>query len=75
MKSTVRLKVHNSPGVTGLGIYAIVLGAATQDMWTWRGSLTSLATAVLPPTSAAGTIVIGSVAGLQLLKGLTHVYA
>jgi uroporphyrin-III C-methyltransferase / precorrin-2 dehydrogenase / sirohydrochlorin ferrochelatase len=54
---------------------AIVLGAATPDMWTWRGSLTSLATAILPPTSAAGTIVIGSVAGLQLLKGLTHVYA
>jgi uroporphyrin-III C-methyltransferase / precorrin-2 dehydrogenase / sirohydrochlorin ferrochelatase len=54
---------------------AIVLGAATPDMWTWRGSLSDLVTAVLPPTSAAGTLVIGGVAGLQLLKDLKHVYA
>jgi len=51
---------------------AIVLGAATPDMSTWRGSLADLATAVIPPTSAAGTLVIGSVAALQLVKGLAH---
>jgi len=54
---------------------AIVLGAATPDLWTWRGSLSALGAAVLPPTAAAGTLVIGAVAGLQLLKDLKHVYA
>lgn len=54
---------------------AIVLGAATDAMWTWRGALRDLATASLPSSSAAGTIVIGEVAALHLLKGLDHVYA
>lgn len=54
---------------------AIVLGAATPEMWTWRGALSDLLSVDLPPTSAAGTLVIGGVAGLQLLKGLEHVYA
>ena len=54
---------------------AIVLGAATPEMWTWRGALSDLMTATLPATAAAGTLVVGGVAGLQLLKGLQHVYA
>jgi len=45
---------------------AIVLGAATPEMWTWRGRLTDLATSPLPDSSAAGTIVVGGVAGLPI---------
>ncbi len=45
---------------------AIVLGAATPEMWTWRGRLTDLATSPLPDSSAAGTIVVGGVAGLAI---------
>ena len=45
---------------------AIVLGAATDAMWTWRGPLRAWADAVLPPTSAPGTLVIGEVAGLPI---------
>ena len=45
---------------------AIVLGAATPQMWTWRGRLADLATSPLPASSAAGTIVVGGVAGLPI---------
>jgi len=45
---------------------AIVLGAATPEMWTWRGRLADLATSLLPESSAAGTIVVGGVAGLPI---------
>jgi len=45
---------------------AIVIGAATPGMWTWRGELSSLSSATLPSTSAPGTIVIGDVAGLPI---------
>ena len=45
---------------------AIVLGAATPEMWTWRGRLADLATSTLPESSAAGTIVVGGVAGLPI---------
>lgn len=45
---------------------AIVVGAATPDMWTWRGALSALPAASLPATSAPGTIVIGDVAGLPI---------
>ena len=45
---------------------AIVLGAGTPEMWTWRGPLARLATTVIPESSAAGTIVIGDVAALPL---------
>jgi len=45
---------------------AIVLGAATPEMWTWRGRLADLATSPLPASSAAGTIVVGGVAGLPI---------
>lgn len=43
---------------------ALVLGAATPDMWTWRGTLAALS--VVEPGSAPGTIVIGDVAGLPI---------
>jgi uroporphyrin-III C-methyltransferase/precorrin-2 dehydrogenase/sirohydrochlorin ferrochelatase len=45
---------------------AIVLGAATPEMWTWRGRLADLGTSPLPDSSAAGTIVVGAVAGLPI---------
>lgn len=45
---------------------AIVLGAATPEMQTWRGSLSDLLTAALPESSAAGTIVFGDVAALPI---------
>lgn len=45
---------------------AIVIGAATPDMWTWRGELSSLPAATLPASAAPGTIVIGDVAGLPI---------
>lgn len=45
---------------------AIVTGAATPDMWTWRGELSELASAPLPASNAAGTIVIGDVAALPI---------
>jgi uroporphyrin-III C-methyltransferase/precorrin-2 dehydrogenase/sirohydrochlorin ferrochelatase len=45
---------------------AIVIGAATAGMWTWRGALSALPSAALPPTSAPGTIVIGDVAALPI---------
>lgn len=45
---------------------AIVLGAATPDMCTWRGALETLAAVELPDTGAPGTIVVGAVAALAL---------
>ena len=45
---------------------AIVIGAATNEMWTWRGRLSNLPAAVLPASSAPGTLVIGDVAGLPI---------
>lgn len=45
---------------------AIVIGAATNEMWTWRGPLSNLPVAVLPASSAPGTLVIGDVAGLPI---------
>ena len=45
---------------------AIIFGAATPDMQTWRGPLSDLASVVASATSAAGTIVIGDVAALPL---------
>jgi uroporphyrin-III C-methyltransferase/precorrin-2 dehydrogenase/sirohydrochlorin ferrochelatase len=45
---------------------ALVFGAATPEMWTWRGRLVDLATSPLPESSAAGTIVVGGVAGLPI---------
>ena len=45
---------------------AVVFGAGTPEMQTWRGKLSELVTAVIPASSAAGTIVIGEVAGLPL---------
>lgn len=54
---------------------AIIIGASTSDMWSWRGEVSQLATVVLPTirlepdaprTDAPGTIVIGAVAGLPI---------
>lgn len=51
---------------------AVVFGAATPDMRTWRGSLAELASAGMAGSSAAGTIVIGDVAALpiELVNGM-----
>ena len=47
---------------------ALVLGAATPQMWVWKGSLEALADVTLPSASATapGTIVIGAVAALPI---------
>ena len=45
---------------------AIVLGAATPDMWTWRGPIADLPAVGLPASSAPGTLVIGGVAALPI---------
>ena len=47
---------------------ALVLGAATPQMWVWKGSLEVLAEVTLPTGSATapGTIVIGAVAALPI---------
>ena len=45
---------------------AIVMGAATADLWTWRGELAALPLAELPMSSAPGTIVVGDVAALPI---------
>ena len=45
---------------------AIVMGAATPSMHTWRGTLWDAAEADLPPTTAPGTFVIGDVAALPI---------
>jgi uroporphyrin-III C-methyltransferase/precorrin-2 dehydrogenase/sirohydrochlorin ferrochelatase len=51
---------------------AIILGAATPEMQTWRGSLAGLMTVTLPESSRAGTIVLGDVAALpiELMNGI-----
>lgn len=51
---------------------AIVFGAATPGMQTWRGSLSDLQAVALPDSSAAGTIVFGDVAALpiELINGI-----
>ena len=58
---------------------AIVVGAATPEMWTWRGRLGDLGASTLPESSAAGTIVVGGVAGLPIVvessKGQDHVHS
>ena len=58
---------------------AIVMGAATPDMWTWRGELPQLASAPVPDSNAAGTIVIGDVTALSIEitdeRGIDHVRA
>jgi uroporphyrin-III C-methyltransferase len=58
---------------------AIVLGASTPAMWTWRGSLSELGAVDPGLSDAPGTIVIGDVASLPIrpvdLKGLEHVSA
>ena len=58
---------------------AIVLGASTPQMWTWRGPLAELGSTPLPASSAPGTIVIGDVAALPIsvtaVKGEEHVSA
>ena len=50
---------------------ALVLGAATPQMWVWKGSLEDLAEVTLPTESATapGTIVIGAVAALPIAPG------
>ncbi len=47
---------------------AIVVGASTPQMWTWRGTLGAMSVVVVPADSdeAPGTIVVGDVAGLQI---------
>jgi uroporphyrin-III C-methyltransferase len=47
---------------------ALVLGASTPRMWTWRGPLADLITLTLPADriDLAGTIVVGAVAGLSI---------
>lgn len=45
---------------------AIVIGASTPEMWSWRGELSNLASIELPASSAPGTLVIGDVAGLPI---------
>lgn len=59
---------------------AIVLGASTPDMWTWRGSLVELGSVQLPHhITAPGTIVVGDVTTLPIsltdMKGEAHVRA
>jgi uroporphyrin-III C-methyltransferase len=58
---------------------AIVLGAATPEMRSWRGRLSDLSSASLPASSAPGTIVIGAVAALPVaigdVRGVAHVGA
>lgn len=51
---------------------AVILGAATPAMHTWRGSLGDLQAVTLPEASAAGTIVFGDVAALpiELINGM-----
>lgn len=50
---------------------ALVLGAATPQMWVWKGSLEALADVTLPTGSATapGTMVIGAVAALPIAPG------
>jgi uroporphyrin-III C-methyltransferase / precorrin-2 dehydrogenase / sirohydrochlorin ferrochelatase len=47
---------------------AIVIGASTPQMWTWKGRLDALSAVVVPSAraDAPGTVVIGDVAGLDI---------
>lgn len=48
---------------------ALVVGAATPQMWVWKGSLDELAGVITPPAGSAdapGTIVIGAVTALPI---------
>ena len=47
---------------------AIILGAATPRMWTWRGALDELGEAAIPADrdDLPGTLVVGAVAGLPI---------
>jgi uroporphyrin-III C-methyltransferase len=47
---------------------AIVVGASTPQMWTWKGTLGALASTVVPAdrADAPGTVVIGEVVGLEI---------
>ncbi len=47
---------------------ALILGAATPSMWTWRGWLSALPDAIVPAASAdaPGTVVVGAVAALAI---------
>lgn len=50
---------------------ALIVGAATPHYWRWKGRLCNLAACQPPPASAdaAGTIVVGAVAGIDLAPG------
>lgn len=47
---------------------ALVVGAATPQMWVWKGSLDELPHVTIPPrsTDAPGTVVIGAVTALPI---------
>lgn len=47
---------------------AVIVGAATPQMWRWKGRLSELGTVTLPDDrqDAPGTIVIGAVVGLPI---------
>ncbi|MGH9199664.1 MAG: uroporphyrinogen-III C-methyltransferase [Vicinamibacterales bacterium] len=47
---------------------AIVIGASTEQMWTWKGPLSQLPLVAVPfdHADAPGTIVIGDVVGLEI---------
>ncbi len=64
-KLAQRLLKRGWPADTPSGL---VLGAATPQMWTWKGRLAHLASVVIPAESAdaPGTIVVGAVAGLSI---------
>jgi uroporphyrin-III C-methyltransferase / precorrin-2 dehydrogenase / sirohydrochlorin ferrochelatase len=51
---------------------AIVFGAGTPQMHTWRGSIAELVTCAAPEPLVAGTIVVGHVAALpiEMLNGI-----
>jgi uroporphyrin-III C-methyltransferase/precorrin-2 dehydrogenase/sirohydrochlorin ferrochelatase len=53
---------------------AVLLGAATAEAWTWRGSLAELMAMSVPPDrdGLPGTIVVGGVAGLELTPVAGH---
>jgi uroporphyrin-III C-methyltransferase len=52
---------------------AVIVGAATPQMWRWKGTLSELGTVTLPDgrQDSPGTIVIGAVAGLPIEFGDT----
>ena len=50
---------------------AVIVGAATPQMWRWKGTLSELRTVTVPEEriDSPGTIVIGAVAGLSIEFG------